>query len=360
MHITNDLECELDYIKQKPDGKGTLGFTAIPKVTLAIRMLTYKKTADINDEYLKMADKTTRNNLEYFCYVTYVFFSILSTLIVNQTPTGILPLRRYVYVCSLVTNKSVDASCSHAADVSIAVNEDVEYDSYHEKEPLIQSVECHICQEEDTIENLQVPCACSGSLKFAHRKCVQRWCDEKGDTICAICHKAYEPCYTASPRSEDTVLDIGTSWTVHGTPLDLNDPRLLAMAAAERNLLDAEYGEYEDTSVNGAAFCRSAALILMALLLLRHALTIGDGEDDDDDASAFFALFMLRAAGFLLPCYIMAWAISILQRRREVQEAERLAAADVAFMVRAGQHRGLQVTIAPVPPPPSSVVGPVH
>lgn len=30
-------------------------------------------------------------------------------------------------------------------------------------------------------------------------------------------------------------------------------------------------------------------------------------------------LFMLRAAAFLLPCYIMAWAISILQRRRQRQ-----------------------------------------
>ncbi|KAJ0786155.1 putative E3 ubiquitin-protein ligase MARCH [Helianthus annuus] len=93
---------------------------------------------------------------------------------------------------SLYSSESVDASCSHATDVSIAVNDtngDVKYDSDGEKEPLIQSVECRICQEEDTIKNLEVPCACSGSLKFAHRKCVQRWCDEKGDTICEICHK---------------------------------------------------------------------------------------------------------------------------------------------------------------------------
>lgn len=270
---------------------------------------------------------------------------------------------------SLHSSKSIDASCSHAVT---DVKEGGEYDSDGEKEPLIQSIECRICQEEDTIKDLEVPCACSGSLKFAHRKCVQRWCNEKGDTICEICHKAYEPGYTAPPRSEDTVLDISTSWTLNGTPLDLNDPRLLAMAAAERNLMDAEYDEYEDTSANGASFCRSAALILMALLLMRHALTIGDGDDDDDDdASAFFALFMLRAAGFLFPCYIMAWAISILQRRRQVQEAERLAglaaAADVAFMMQTGQHRGLQVTIAPPavvgppqppPPPPPAAVSP--
>uniref|UniRef100_A0A453HW52 Uncharacterized protein n=1 Tax=Aegilops tauschii subsp. strangulata TaxID=200361 RepID=A0A453HW52_AEGTS len=54
----------------------------------------------------------------------------------------------------------------------------------------------------------------------------------------------------------------------------------------------------------------------MALLLLRHALSISDNEGDDD-ASTMFSLFLLRAAGFLLPCYIMAWIFSILHRRRQ-------------------------------------------
>ncbi|XP_004299359.1 PREDICTED: uncharacterized protein LOC101304869 [Fragaria vesca subsp. vesca] len=221
-----------------------------------------------------------------------------------------------------------------------------------EEEPLIQTVECRICQEEDGVSNLEVPCACSGSLKYAHRKCVQRWCNEKGDIICEICHQPYQPGYTAPsppPQSEDTTIDISEAWTISGTPLDLRDPRLLAMAAAERHFLESEYDEYADTSANGAAFCRSAALILMALLLLRHALTLPNGDGDDDDASTFFSLFLLRAAGFLLPCYIMAWAISILQRRRQRQEAAALAATEVAFMLQAGQRRGLQFTIASGP-----------
>lgn len=257
-------------------------------------------------------------------------------------------------------------SCSHASDPSTSIAEsehEEEYSAAGEEDPLIQSVECRICQEEDSTKNLEVPCACSGSLKFAHRKCVQRWCNEKGDTTCEICHQSYQPGYTAPPptQSDETVIDISGGWTLAGTPLDLHDPRLLAMAAAERHLLEGDYDEYEDTSASGAAFCRSAALILMALLLLRHALTIGDGDDDGDDASTFFALFLLRAAGFLLPCYIMAWAISILQRRRQRQEAAALAATDVAFMLQAGQHRGLQVTIAPGPavaPAPSVAPAP--
>ncbi|KAL7618145.1 hypothetical protein Lser_V15G00503 [Lactuca serriola] len=263
---------------------------------------------------------------------------------------------------------SPNASCSHTSIPVTDMKGGEEYDTTGEDEPLIQSIECRICQEEDTIKNLEVPCACSGSLKFAHRKCVQRWCNEKGDTICEICHQAYEPGYTAPPRSEDTVLDISASWTIGGTPIDLNDPRLLAMAAAERSLLDAEY-EYEDTGANGASFCRSAALILMALLLLRHALTIGDADDDDDDASAFFASFLCfeQRVFFFLATSWPGPSISCndVGKHSETERLTRLAAAaDVAFMIQAGQHRGLHVTIAPGPtvtpspmvtPPPPAV-----
>ncbi|KAF5185620.1 RING/FYVE/PHD zinc finger superfamily protein [Thalictrum thalictroides] len=248
-----------------------------------------------------------------------------------------------------------DGSSSSTTLLSkVGNNGTVEFEIPDEEEPLISAVECRICQEEDSIKNLETPCACSGSLKFAHRKCVQRWCNEKGDTTCEICHEPYKPGYTAPPPlPQDTAIDISEGWTISGTPLDLNDPRLLAMAAAERHFMEAEYDEYAATNASGAAFCRSAALILMALLLLRHALNItntdGDGEDD---ASTFFSLFLLRAAGFLLPCYIMAWAISILQRRRQLrEEAARLAATEVAFLLQSGQRGGLQFTIAPAPAP---------
>ena len=55
-------------------------------------------------------------------------------------------------------------------------------------------------------------------------------------------------------------------WTITGTPLDLRDPRILAMAAAQRHFLEAEYDEYAATNASGAAFCRSAALIVSPLI----------------------------------------------------------------------------------------------
>ncbi|VVA91286.1 unnamed protein product [Arabis nemorensis] len=195
-----------------------------------------------------------------------------------------------------------------------------------EEGSLIWSAECRICQEESAIKNLESPCACNGSLKYAHRKCVQHWCNEKGNTICEICHQPYQAGYTSPPpplQSEETTIDIGGGWTISG--LDLHDPRLLAIAEAERQILESEYEDYTAPDTSLAAFFRISALIMMTLLL-RCALTIPDYADgEDEDTSSILSLFLLRAASFLLPCYIMASAISILHRRRQRQEAAALA-----------------------------------
>ena len=76
--------------------------------------------------------------------------------------------------------------------------------------------------------------------------------------------------YKVSDLFFSLVLD--SEWTVSGSQLELNDPRLLAMAAAERHLLEAEYDEYADSNANGAAFFRSAALIVSWLDCILHAV----------------------------------------------------------------------------------------
>ncbi|KAK1431382.1 hypothetical protein QVD17_07839 [Tagetes erecta] len=66
LRIVNDLESDDSYFKQKRDARGLLGFTGIQKCTSALRVLAYGNTTDINDEYLKMSEKTTRDTLEHF------------------------------------------------------------------------------------------------------------------------------------------------------------------------------------------------------------------------------------------------------------------------------------------------------
>lgn len=51
------------------------------------------------------------------------------------------------------------------AGPSCSAGNDVDDEKVGEDEPLLQVGECRICQEEDSINNLETPCACSGSLK---------------------------------------------------------------------------------------------------------------------------------------------------------------------------------------------------
>lgn len=44
--------------------------------------------------------------------------------------------------------------------------------------------------------------------------------------------------------------------------MNLRDPRILAVAAAQRRLLESDYDNYGGADAGGAAFCRSAALIV--------------------------------------------------------------------------------------------------
>lgn len=71
---------------------------------------------------------------------------------------------------SEATGSVVEASCLQAVDPpasAIDIKEDQGQDAGDENVPLIQTAECRICQEEDSIKNLENPCACSGSLKVS-------------------------------------------------------------------------------------------------------------------------------------------------------------------------------------------------
>ncbi|XP_058094182.1 uncharacterized protein LOC131240134 isoform X1 [Magnolia sinica] len=181
-----------------------------------------------------------------------------------------------------------------------------------------EMIECRICQEEEEEQAMEAPCACNGTLKFAHRKCIQRWCNKKGDITCEICNQVYSPNYSLPPTrpSDGMAIDIRQSW---GQRIDLHDPRFLALAAAEHRLLQVEYEDYTVANTGGMACCRSVALILMLLLLVRHALMVTRDSGLVQDVSTFFNVSLLQFAGFLLPCYVMARALYILQSRRRRQ-----------------------------------------
>lgn len=88
---------------------------------------------------------------------------------VNQVPTseavGVSqPVSEAVGGMSDKKPEMVGSSSSMAAEddkVVVAVDDEEE----DENAPLIGMGECRICQEEDSVNNLESPCACSGSLK---------------------------------------------------------------------------------------------------------------------------------------------------------------------------------------------------
>lgn len=67
LQIVKDMEDNCDYFVQKPNAAKVLGFSALQKVTAAIRMLSYGTAADSVDEYLRMAESTAIESLKYFC-----------------------------------------------------------------------------------------------------------------------------------------------------------------------------------------------------------------------------------------------------------------------------------------------------
>lgn len=203
--------------------------------------------------------------------------------------------------------------------------------------------ECRICQEEEDPSQLETPCDCSGTLKYAHRQCVQRWCDEKGDTICEICQQPYRHGYNVSQlrlHAGSVAVDLSDTWR-----MELRDPRILALAAAQRRFMELNYEDVTAVSSGSAVCCRSVALILMALLLLRHATAIA-AATGDQDALMFLMIFLLRVAGFLLPCYILIRAMNTLHRGQ--QQQVQAAAAMTAALLRARHHpRGIRVALVP-------------
>lgn len=127
-------------------------------------------------------------------------------------------------------------------------------------------VECRICQEEGDETSMEAPCSCKGSLKYAHRKCVQRWCDEKGDTICEICLQQFTPNYTVPSK----LFHHGRNSIFFRTP---------GYIQAEAST-SYEYDHQSSSIKKGVICCRIIAITLMLLLVLHDAISVFLGDHE--------------------------------------------------------------------------------
>ncbi|KAI4346600.1 hypothetical protein L6164_007482 [Bauhinia variegata] len=156
------------------------------------------------------------------------------------------------------------ASNNHAKDDKVEKNEE-------EIAITGDKTECRFCQEEDFIIKMEAPCFCNGTLKYAHRSCIQRWCNIKGGITCEIC----------------------------GEP-----PLLLAEIATE--VTDRVAAALNDDcnfhSPSGGVICGTGLLLFLTLLILRDAYYYAPPKED----KLFHTLFCVMVV-ILAPFYIMSW-----------------------------------------------------
>ncbi|KAM6567190.1 uncharacterized protein LOC115711930 isoform X2 [Cannabis sativa] len=182
-------------------------------------------------------------------------------------------------------------------------------------------VECRICHDEDEDLNMESPCSCRGSLKYAHRKCVQRWCNEKGDIICEICHQQFKSGYTAPPplfHYAGVPMNFRGNWEISGR--ELHNSQFIGMVTSDGDYVGSDFDDYPVPSTRSIMCFRVIAIIFIVLLVLRHTLPIiisGAGEY----TMTAFMLFVLRTIGILLPVFIMARTFTSIQRQRNQQDS---------------------------------------
>ncbi|EXB88335.1 hypothetical protein L484_020403 [Morus notabilis] len=199
---------------------------------------------------------------------------------------------------SSTSDDDVDGDESRSTSTGIAGNFNALEKKSKNKNKAKEIVECRVCQEEDEVHSMEAPCACNGTLKFAHRRCIQRWCNKKGDITCEICNQVFSPNYSLPPARSSDVMTIDIRWLYKhlrlylsnngslasdlslvirqwGSHLDLRESHLLALAAAEHRLLQAEYEDYTDENSSGiACVCSIAVITLLIVLVIRQTLTI--------------------------------------------------------------------------------------
>ncbi|VFQ99959.1 unnamed protein product [Cuscuta campestris] len=181
-------------------------------------------------------------------------------------------------------------------------------------------VECRICHEEDEDLNMEMPCSCRGSLKYVHRRCVQRWCNEKRDTVCEICHQQFKPGYTSPPalfHYSGIPLNLRENWYI--SERDLQSTSFITVVSTEHNFVDPNFEDHSGYTPRTLICCRVVAITFLLLLMLRHTLPVivyGAG----DYSATLFILLVLRTAGILLPIYVMVKAFTAVRRRRQHAE----------------------------------------
>ncbi|GLC44242.1 hypothetical protein PLESTM_001572100 [Pleodorina starrii] len=198
---------------------------------------------------------------------------------------------------------------------------------------------CRICLEEDSLSNLEQPCACAGTQKYAHHECIQRWVNEKGHLRCEICDQQYRGNFSVPPAgaagADDAANMFSSMFAIrvdHGGAGEALGGHPGDRAALD--FLDESDHYYQRNPL--ASWCFTFVIFVMFLVVLHHTMIVADGidstgsggsssdgtETDDYATSLTLFLFWIGTKAFLIgiPLYTVM-KIAARQARREQYEA---------------------------------------
>ncbi|KAM0050605.1 putative transcription factor C2H2 family [Helianthus debilis subsp. tardiflorus] len=195
-------------------------------------------------------------------------------------------------------------------EVRIFIDFDDEDDDQYLLYPSISSAEiifCRICHEAEfeSSKAMESPCSCSGTVKFAHRDCIQRWCDEKGNTTCEICLQEFEPGYSSSLKLIQNHRIVS---------LEVPETEVTsAIIVQQERTAEAEYPQCSSTADTSAYICRFFGLIVTLLLLVRHLCVLWI-EGTGDYPFTLLTLLVMRASGIVIPMYIIMRTVDTIHK----------------------------------------------
>uniref|UniRef100_A0A7S0UQY1 RING-CH-type domain-containing protein n=1 Tax=Polytomella parva TaxID=51329 RepID=A0A7S0UQY1_9CHLO len=135
---------------------------------------------------------------------------------------------------------------------------------------------CRICLEEDEKNKLVTPCGCTGTQKYAHQECIQKWINEKGHLKCEVCSQNYQGSFSVPPPAP--------------SPQPFDGVEVLDTPAVEIRVNGYDRGtDFLDEadpyySRNPAAsWCLTFVIFVFFLVILHHTILVADEMDENNN-----------------------------------------------------------------------------
>lgn len=97
---------------------------------------------------------------------------------------------------------------------------------HHAGPPSSSGHECRICLTSDNQHDIVEPCACTGSVQYAHLECLRSWCMNNRSLKCEICGSVYK----------DSVVD-----SLMGTLIEAQDRQVAAQGLSGEEGIRLEF-----------------------------------------------------------------------------------------------------------------------